>query len=305
MREVAEASLRLSDGACNWSIVAFPNEGWATTVFGEPDVERLWAGGRDGRPPRRARSGRGLARAHREARPPRRRAERAPLRRAPLPRAGHRPHGRAAPGRRLARRARRVERDRARREHADRGGLHRPRRAPRRRDGPRDVPAPDPGHDRPRPRGALRGRPRGRGPRRRGRGADAHARRDGRRRARASARSRSSTPTPASAGPGSSSTTRSSTRTPPRTSPSAMAIVKAVDGRRELSPEERHERGVNHSSIHTDFMIGSPRARRQRRHEGRRRGADPARRRLGSLAVVGAGGLEPPASCSQSGALPG
>ena len=27
MREVAEASLRLSDGACNWSIVAFPNEG--------------------------------------------------------------------------------------------------------------------------------------------------------------------------------------------------------------------------------------------------------------------------------------
>ena len=42
MREVAEASLRLSDGLCNWSIVAFPNEGWATTVFGEPDVERLW-----------------------------------------------------------------------------------------------------------------------------------------------------------------------------------------------------------------------------------------------------------------------
>ena len=43
MREVAEASLRLSDGACNWSIVAFPTEGWATAVFGEPDVERLWA----------------------------------------------------------------------------------------------------------------------------------------------------------------------------------------------------------------------------------------------------------------------
>ena len=36
-----------------------------------------------------------------------------------------------------------------------------------------------------------------------------------------------------------------------------MAIVKAVDGRRELDAEERHERGVNHSSIHTDFMIGS------------------------------------------------
>ena len=37
-----------------------------------------------------------------------------------------------------------------------------------------------------------------------------------------------------------------------------MAIVKAVDGAQELSAEERHERGVNHSSIHTDFMIGSP-----------------------------------------------
>jgi aminopeptidase len=36
-----------------------------------------------------------------------------------------------------------------------------------------------------------------------------------------------------------------------------MAIVTAVDGATELSPEERHERGVNHSSIHTDFMIGS------------------------------------------------
>lgn len=25
-----------------WTIVGFPNEGWARTVFGEPDVERLW-----------------------------------------------------------------------------------------------------------------------------------------------------------------------------------------------------------------------------------------------------------------------
>jgi aminopeptidase len=42
MRAVSEASLRLTDGLCNWAIVAFPNEGWARTVFGEPDVERLW-----------------------------------------------------------------------------------------------------------------------------------------------------------------------------------------------------------------------------------------------------------------------
>jgi aminopeptidase len=43
MREVAEASLALTDGLCNWTIVAYPNAGWAQTVFGEPDVERLWA----------------------------------------------------------------------------------------------------------------------------------------------------------------------------------------------------------------------------------------------------------------------
>jgi aminopeptidase len=42
MREVAEASLALSDGLCNWTIVGYPNAGWAETVFGEPDVERLW-----------------------------------------------------------------------------------------------------------------------------------------------------------------------------------------------------------------------------------------------------------------------
>jgi aminopeptidase len=42
MREVAEESLKLTDGLCNWTIVAYPNEGWAETVFGEPDVERLW-----------------------------------------------------------------------------------------------------------------------------------------------------------------------------------------------------------------------------------------------------------------------
>ena len=42
MREISEAGLRLTSGSCNWSIVAFPTDGWATLVFGEPDVERLW-----------------------------------------------------------------------------------------------------------------------------------------------------------------------------------------------------------------------------------------------------------------------
>jgi len=35
------------------------------------------------------------------------------------------------------------------------------------------------------------------------------------------------------------------------------SIVQAVPWAGELTPEERQERGVNHSSIHTDFMIGS------------------------------------------------
>jgi aminopeptidase len=36
-------SLRLiNNQLINWTIVAFPNEGWARMVFGEPDVERLW-----------------------------------------------------------------------------------------------------------------------------------------------------------------------------------------------------------------------------------------------------------------------
>ena len=42
MRELNEAALEIVDGLCNWTIVGFPNEGWAKTVFGEPDVERLW-----------------------------------------------------------------------------------------------------------------------------------------------------------------------------------------------------------------------------------------------------------------------
>ncbi len=31
-----------SDQPNNWCVISWPNEGWATTIFGEPDVERLW-----------------------------------------------------------------------------------------------------------------------------------------------------------------------------------------------------------------------------------------------------------------------
>ena len=43
MVALSEENLRqLNERLVNWSIVAYPNEGWARTVFGEPDVERLW-----------------------------------------------------------------------------------------------------------------------------------------------------------------------------------------------------------------------------------------------------------------------
>jgi aminopeptidase len=43
MLALNEQQLRqLNDGSLNWLIVAYPNEGWAKTVFGEPDVARLW-----------------------------------------------------------------------------------------------------------------------------------------------------------------------------------------------------------------------------------------------------------------------
>jgi len=43
MKEVARVALRqLNERSVNWTGVAYPNEGWAQEVFGEPDVERLW-----------------------------------------------------------------------------------------------------------------------------------------------------------------------------------------------------------------------------------------------------------------------
>jgi len=43
-RELMELSGRmmLDEQLINWTGVAFPNAGWAETIFGEPDVERLW-----------------------------------------------------------------------------------------------------------------------------------------------------------------------------------------------------------------------------------------------------------------------
>jgi aminopeptidase len=41
-REIALESMKLANGGANWTIVAFPNEGWARTIFGEADLDRLW-----------------------------------------------------------------------------------------------------------------------------------------------------------------------------------------------------------------------------------------------------------------------
>ena len=43
MLELADRAYRnVGQRLISWSIVAFPNEGWAETVFGEPDVDKLW-----------------------------------------------------------------------------------------------------------------------------------------------------------------------------------------------------------------------------------------------------------------------
>ncbi len=43
MRELnAETMRQTNERLTNWTVVACPNEGWATQAFGEPDVDRLW-----------------------------------------------------------------------------------------------------------------------------------------------------------------------------------------------------------------------------------------------------------------------
>jgi aminopeptidase len=43
MSALVEASLeQATSRRVSWTVAAYPNEGWATAVFGEPDVERLW-----------------------------------------------------------------------------------------------------------------------------------------------------------------------------------------------------------------------------------------------------------------------
>ena len=178
MRELAERYVKaLNERLINWTIVAYPNEGWATTVFGEPDVETALGRRRVGDPPRRAGPGRGLARPHRQAGRARRAPERARVRQPPLPRAGHRPHRR--PDSRRARGARRSRR----RSTAAGTWSNMPTEevftSPDRRRTEGVVRSTKPlalvRQRRPRPRAPLRGRPRRRGERELRRRADPRA----------------------------------------------------------------------------------------------------------------------------------
>ena len=43
MLKLAEENMRqITEQLNNWTVIACPNAGWATSVFGEPDVDRLW-----------------------------------------------------------------------------------------------------------------------------------------------------------------------------------------------------------------------------------------------------------------------
>ena len=43
MLKLAEENMRqIAEQLNNWTVVACPNEGWASAVFGEPDVDKLW-----------------------------------------------------------------------------------------------------------------------------------------------------------------------------------------------------------------------------------------------------------------------
>ena len=134
MRELAERYVTATNQRLlNWTIVAYPNEGWAESVFGEPDVERLWdavasATRLDEPDPVEA------WRQHIQKLVERGdAAERAPLRLHSLPRARHRPHRRPDAALELVHGAR-GDRGRppARRQHADGGGLHDSRPPPHR-----------------------------------------------------------------------------------------------------------------------------------------------------------------------------
>ena len=62
MPQLAEVQMaQMGDRVVNWTGIACPSAGWATKMFGEPDLERLWEAVAYLHAARRGRPGRGLA----------------------------------------------------------------------------------------------------------------------------------------------------------------------------------------------------------------------------------------------------
>jgi aminopeptidase len=119
-KALSERALQITfeEKTINWTIAAYPSERWAEKAYGNGDLERLWQD---------------VAKAVRLDQPDpvdawQEHVKR--LRRAPLLRPGHGSDDRPDAGVQLGRRnPRDRRRDRARAEHADRGSVHRARRA--------------------------------------------------------------------------------------------------------------------------------------------------------------------------------
>ena len=225
MKEIVEIIRdQMVERSLNWSGVAYPSEGWATQIYGEPDVERLWEAVAfctrlDEADPVQAWRDH-MARLEGRGEDP----DRARARRRPLHGSRHRSDRRAEPERALDVGAvPDARRDRVRPEHADGRGVHDARLPPRGGHDPLEPPA---RARRRHHRGASadgEGREDRRRPGRQGRRHRARAARDRRPRRATSASSRSSTAPRASARRTRRSSTRSTTRTRRATSPTASA----------------------------------------------------------------------------------
>ena len=243
-------------GKVNWTIVSYPNEGWAETVFGEPDVDRLWTDVeraiRLDEPDPVAAWQEHLDRLDERCRQLNERRFDS-LR---YPRSRHRPDGR--PQRQVDLDVRQLGdgvRPPLRPERADRGGLHDAGLAPCRRHRPLDDAARAARQHHPRPRAHVQGRTR-----RRRQGVDGAdyvraqlAADDG------AAQLGEVALVDGSSRVGQIGHIFFNTLFDENATchiAYGRGIANCVEGALELDEDAQQEAGVNQSSVHTDFMIG-------------------------------------------------